>query len=86
MTTELVLNYEEESQRVKEALRPIFPEDTIATRPGYQGRVHLIIVSERFNGMNERQKQEELHGLLRDRLGADAQVVSLAIAYSPDEL
>jgi len=44
------------------------------------------VVSERFNRRSEREKQDLIHEILRDTLGADAQVVSLAMAYGTDEL
>ncbi len=83
---EVVFDYQTESRRVKEALRTAFPHDTIATDEGYNGRVHVKVVSERFNRRSEREKQDLIHEILRDTLGADAQVVSLAMAYGTDEL
>jgi stress-induced morphogen len=79
-------DYEKESKRVKDALREEFPHDTIATSPGYKGRVHVKIVSERFNGISEREKQQIIWDALHDKLGEDQQPVSLALAYGTDEL
>ena len=84
--TEIAFDYRAESGRIKEALRQVFPHDTIATDEGYNGRVHLKIVSEAFNGRSEREKQQMIWDILRSRLGADAQAVSLAMAYGTDEL
>jgi len=75
-----------QSQRVKEALRAVFPQDTTATNEGYNGRVHVKVVSERFNRRSEREKQDMIFQIPRDQLGADAQAVSLAMAYGTDEL
>jgi stress-induced morphogen len=73
--------------KVKAALRRAFPENsTIVTSEGYGGRVHAKVVSERFNGISERQKQDILWNALRSELKEDAQAVSLALAYGPDEL
>ena len=83
---EIAFNYMQESKRVVEALRTEFPTDTVVTDEGYNGRVHVKVVSSRFNGMNEEQKQQMIHDILRERLGADAQAVSLAMAYGTDEL
>jgi len=83
---EVMFDYQTESRRVKEALRTVFPQDTIATDEGYNGRVHVKVVSERFNHRSEREKQDLISEILRDTLGADAQAVSLAIAYGTDEL
>ena len=83
---DIVFDYQTESQRVKEALRAVFPQDTIATDEGYNGRVHVKVVSERFNHRSEREKQAMIFDILHDKLGADAQAVSLAMAYGTDEL
>jgi len=83
---DVLFDYQSESQRVKEALRAVFPYDTIATDEGYNGRVHVKVVSERFNGRSEREKQDLIWEALRDKLGAEAQAVSLALAYGTDEL
>ena len=83
---DILFDYQVESQRVKEVMQTIFPQDTIATDEGYNGRVHLKVVSERFNGRSERAKQNMLWDILRDHLGAEAKAVSLAMAYGTDEL
>ena len=83
---EVLFDYQIEARRVKEALRVAFPHDTIATDEGYNGRVHVKIVSERFNSRSEREKQDLIWEILRDRLGAESQAVSLALAYGTDEL
>ena len=79
-------NYTELAKRVVDVVRPDFPNDTIDTSEGYQGRVHLKLVSRFFNGKSEPEKQDYIWRLLRDRLGADAEAVSLALVYGTDEL
>src|SRR5438105_1677095 len=79
-------DYEATAQRVVDALREHFPTDTIDTRPGFQGRVHLILVSRRFNGLTERQKQDLIWEILKATLGDDLPAVSMAIVYGTDEL
>ncbi|MCW3096044.1 MAG: hypothetical protein JWL77_1662 [Chthonomonadaceae bacterium] len=83
---ETIFNYDQEAERVVKALRAEFPTDTIDTTEGYNGRVHLKVVSRRFNGWSEAQKQAFITELLRDKLGPDAQAVSLALMYGTDEL
>lgn len=83
---EVLFDYQTESERIKEALRAAFPHDTVATDEGYNGRVHVKVVSERFNGRSEREKQDLIWEALRDKLGAESQAVSLALAYGTDEL
>lgn len=86
MGTELAFNYEQEAKRVVDALREAFPTVTIDTSEGYNGRVHVKLVSRRFNGISEPEKQDIVWRLLRDKLGEDSQAVSLAIVYGTDEL
>ncbi len=83
---EVVYDFAMEARRAIDALRVDFPQDTIAAEEGYAGRVHLKVVSERFNGKSERYKQQYIWDLLNRRLGEDAQAVSLALAYGTDEL
>ena len=85
-TTGIAFNYPEEARRVVMALREEFAQDTIDTSEGYNGRVHVKLVSNRFNGMKEREKQEYIWNLLKAKLGPDSQVVSLAVVYGTDEL
>lgn len=83
---EVVYDFATEARRVTDTLRADFPHDTIAVEEGYAGRVHLKVVSARFNGKSEREKQQYIWDLLRSGLGADAHAVSLALAYGTDEL
>lgn len=53
---------------------------------GYLGRVHVKIVSRRFNGMAEEEKQSLVWEILRADLGEAAQGVSLVIPYATEEL
>lgn len=72
--------------RVLAALREHFPQDTIALSEGYMGRVHVKVVSEKFNGLSEPEKQDMIWVILEGELGEDAKYVTLAIAYGTDEL
>jgi acid stress-induced BolA-like protein IbaG/YrbA len=81
-------DYDELSARVSTALRQTFAgsEDYIKTEKGHGGRVRVLIISDALRGKSEREKQDLVWDSLRTRLGQDAQGVSLAIAYSTDEL
>lgn len=83
---ETIFNYDKEAERVVNALRAEFPTDTIDTTEGYNGRIHVKLVSRRFNGMREAEKQAFIWDLLRDKMGPGAQAVSLALVYGTDEL
>lgn len=80
-------NYDAIAPKVISALRSAFPiNSTIVTSKGYGGRVHAKVVSEKFNGISECEKQTIIWDALRDELKEDAQAVSLALAYGTDEL
>jgi len=74
------------SQLAKQALGAAFPGSAIDTERGFGERVHIRIVSSALNGMSERRKQAMVWDVLRDRLGTDAQLVSLVLPYGMDEL
>jgi stress-induced morphogen len=78
--------YEDLSSKVLAALRKEFPTETVYTHEGYRGRVHVLVVSSKLNGMSEAEKQAYIWELLQTELGLEAQGVSLAIAYGTDEL
>ena len=82
----LTYDYETLSGKIVDGLRRAFPRDTIETRPGYQGRVHVLVVSNQFNGMTERQKQTLFWDILKHELPEESEAVSAAIIYGTDEL
>ncbi|HET6382179.1 MAG TPA: hypothetical protein VFJ58_02210 [Armatimonadota bacterium] len=47
--------------------------------------MHVVAVSERFNGTDGQAKQEEIRWILRERLDADSGAISLALAYGTDD-
>ena len=80
--------YTDISNRVRQTLREAFGDNTvIVTEEGYRGRIHVKIVSERFNGMGERQKQNYIWDIINAELDKEAQqAVSVVMCYSTDEL
>lgn len=86
MATKL-FDYEAVSERVTEALSEAFPNSAIYTEEGFEGRVHVKIVSAALNGKSERVKQELVWEVLRARLEEDEQqAVSFILPYGMDEL
>jgi len=79
-------DYDELSSKVAEALRREFPEGLVHTAEGHKGRVRVLIVSKKLDGVSERLKQAYIWEVLQAELGQDARGVSLAIAYGTDEL
>ena len=80
------IDFDEFAPKVEQALRDEFPKDTIEITQGYKGRVHLLIVSPKFNDMTERQKQDFIWEILKAELEDEVQAVSLALVYGTDEL
>ena len=81
-------DYAKLSARIVATLRRVFGDNTtIVTEEGYRGRVHLKIVSEKFNGKGERGKQNYLWDIIRAELDPEAeQAISVALCYGTDEL
>jgi stress-induced morphogen len=83
----VVFDFQQEAQQVERVLRDAFgPNAAIRTEEGWHGRVHAKIVSSDFDGKSEDQKQEMIWSVLRERLGDNAQAVSLVLAYGLDEV
>ncbi len=74
------------ARRAEDSLHQHFPNAGVESRPGYQGRIHIIIASPAFNGLREEEKQELVWGVLRGDLKEESQHISLVIPYSMDEL
>ncbi len=80
-------NYGQISQQVKDVLRQAFgPNVTIRTDEGWQGSVHVKIVSDLFDGLDVEEKQVRIWKVLRENFGAESQAVSLVLAYGTDEI
>jgi stress-induced morphogen len=78
--------YQAVADHVTQVLRVAFPDAAIQTERGWQGRVHVRIISPQFNGLREADKQEMVWTALRASLGEDAQAVSLVLVFGMDEL
>ena len=83
----IAFDFSEVSQHVKAVLRHEFgPDVSIRTDEGWQGRVHVKIVSSAFGSRNEDEKQTMVWEVLRRELKAESQAVSLVLAYGTDEI
>ena len=83
----VAFNYPETAKAAQQALRAAFPGSAIETERGFEGRVHVKIVSPAFNGKNETRKQNLVWEALRAKLDAmDLQGVTIVMAYGMDEL
>ncbi len=80
-------NYAQMSVRVREILREAFgPNTAVRTEEGENGQVYVRLVSDRFDGMEEREKQTLIGNTLREQLGAEAQAVALVLAFGMDQI
>ena len=84
--TARVFDYEAVAPQVMEALRRAFPDETLEVSEGYRGRVHVLVVSRRFNGLTEMKRQEMIWEILRAELGEEAEAVTLAALYGTEDL
>ena len=76
-----------ESRRVEKVFHAALGDNTTTkTSEGWQGRVHVKVVSPLFDGKSEAEKQELAWEILREGMGSAASVVSLVLAFGMDEL
>ena len=83
----LTFDYARESARVRQVLKSAFgPNAAIRTDPGEGGQVYVRLVSDRFDGVKERAKQDMIWDVLKQELREDAQAVALVLAFGTDQL
>ena len=87
MMPTLSFNYAQISAKVREALQRAFgPNTAIRTDEGEAGRIYVRIVSDRFDGLSERVKQDMIWNTLRQELQEDSQAVALVLAFGTDQV
>lgn len=75
-------------QAIAQALRREFPTDTVDVSDGYKDNIHVLVVSRKFDPMEDRVQQEYLWSLI-DAAGltkAEQGLISLVMAVSPSLL
>ncbi|MDM8551135.1 hypothetical protein QUF72_13710 [Desulfobacterales bacterium HSG2] len=76
-------------KKIEELLRKEFNENsTVDVSDGYQDNIHIVVVSRKFSGRSENEKQNMLWNLIEtgDLSDSDKNRISLIIPYSPEEL
>jgi len=70
------------------AFRQEFPKDTVDLSDGYQNNIHVVVVSRRFDGMEEKAKQDLLWSVIdaTDLTDAEKHLISLVHPVSPAEV
>ena len=83
----ILFNYAQMSAKVRETLQRAFgPNAAIRTDEGESGQVYVRIVSDCFDGLGERAKQDMIWDALRRDLPEDSQAVALALAFGTDQI
>ncbi|MFH0926402.1 MAG: hypothetical protein V1872_12375 [bacterium] len=76
-------------KKIENLLRKEFNENsTIDVSDGYQDNIHIIVVSNKFSGKSEHEKQDILWEMIEgsDLSELEKTKISLIIPYSPGEL
>ncbi len=82
-----LFDYRQASASVREALQKSFgPNAAIRTDEGEDGKVFVRIVSDRFDGLSDRTKQDLIWDTLRQDLKEESQAVALVLAFGTDQL
>lgn len=70
---------------LEQAFRKEFPRDTIDISDGYADNIHVMVVSRRFDELNERQKQDMMWNIIdqTDLSNKEKQLISLLYPVSP---
>lgn len=70
------------------AFRNAFPQDTVDVSDGYRQNIHVLVVSRGFDGMSEKEKQQELWRIIdaTDLHPSEKRLISLVYPISPAEL
>lgn len=71
-----------------ERFRREFPTDTVDVSNGYQGNIHILVVSRRFDQMSEREKPGYMWKIIDETELSDDEkgLVSMVLPLSPAEL
>ncbi len=76
-------------KKIEELLRKEFNENsTVDVSDGYQDNIHIVVVSRKFSGRSENEKQDIIWNLIEtsNLSDSDKNKISLIIPYSPEEL
>jgi len=76
-------------KKIESLLRREFNENSaVDVSDGYRDNIHIVVVSRKFSGRTENEKQDMLWNLIEtdDLSESDKNKISLIMAYSPEEL
>ena len=84
-----MLSREEVKSAIEQAFRGEFPNDTVDVSDGYEGNIHVVVVSRKFDEMDEQEKQDWLWDIIdkkADLTPAERALISLVMPVSPAEI
>lgn len=75
-------------KKIETILSARFPGETVDVSDGHGDNVHVVVVSRKFDGMREKEKQELLWSAIdQGNLSDEEKVkISLILPYSPSDL
>ncbi|RLB99599.1 MAG: hypothetical protein DRI57_33370 [Deltaproteobacteria bacterium] len=76
-------------KKIEVLLRREFSENSaVDVSDGYQDNIHIVVVSRKFSGRSESEKQDMLWNLIETGAlsESDKNRISLIVPYSPEEL
>ena len=62
------------------------PNAAVRTDEGDDGSIYVRLVSDRFDGLGERTKQDMIWEALQQELKEEAQAVALVLAFGTDQI
>jgi hypothetical protein len=73
---------------LQSALRGKFPSDTVDISDGFDGNIHVLVVSRVFDKMSERSRRAYLWNVIEstDMTDAELELITVLLAISPREL
>lgn len=73
---------------LEKVLKAVFPEDTVDVSDGYQDNIHILVVSRKFDGRTEAEKQDMIWTPIRksDLTEGELFLISLALPLSPADI
>ena len=71
-----------------EAIKIVFPEDTVDVSDGYRDNIHVMVVSRKFDGRPDQEKQDMIWDPINasDLSEEEKLLISLALPLSPADI
>ena len=66
---------------LRQAFRRRFPDDTVDVSDGFEENIHVLVVSRKFDMMNERTKQDLMWEIIDDTDLSDEEKGLISLAY-----